>query len=387
MFEKTLSDLVKGIRSNKRRESEFIAKCIAEIKEELSGKDKSQQVKANAVLKLTYLQMLGHDMSWASFHMVEVMSFPSFAHKRLGYLGASVSFNDETEVVLLCTNMFKKDFSSANPYEVGLSINCLANICTTDLARDLVADVVTLMNSNRAYVRKKAVLVMYKIFLKFPDALRPSFPKLKEKLEDRDTSAVSCAVNVICELARKNPQNYLALAPLFFKLLTLTANNWMLIKIVKLLGALCPLEPRLGKKLVEPLTNIINTTPAKSLLYECIHTVSVGMTPHLPIVQLSMDKLKGFVEDEDQNLKYLGLLAMGNFMRVWHLCPFPPILILFASTPSQYPRDLHMPLTSFVTGHPTSRLPMITMVVIMLAGSGSPARGGGAQVDDPQVPQ
>jgi AP-3 complex subunit delta-1 len=35
------------------------------------------------------------------------------------------------------------------------------------------------MSSNRAYVRKKAVLVMYKIFLKFPDALRPSFPKLK----------------------------------------------------------------------------------------------------------------------------------------------------------------------------------------------------------------
>jgi AP-3 complex subunit delta-1 len=29
-----------------------------------------------------------------------------------------------------------------------------------------------------------------------------------------------------------------------------------------------------------------------------------------------MAKLKGFVEDEDQNLKYLGLLAMGNFMKV-----------------------------------------------------------------------
>jgi hypothetical protein len=46
------------------------------------------------------------------------------------------------------------------------------------------------------------------------------------------------------------------------------------------------------------------------------------MTPHLDIVQLSMEKLKGFVEDDDQNLKYLGLLAMGNFMKVsytWHL--------------------------------------------------------------------
>jgi hypothetical protein len=29
-----------------------------------------------------------------------------------------------------------------------------------------------------------------------------------------------------------------------------------------------------------------------------------------------MEKLKTFVEDEDQNLKYLGLLAMGNFMKV-----------------------------------------------------------------------
>ena len=48
MFEKTLSDLVKGLRSNKRREAEFVSKCIAEIKEELSSKDKSHQVKANA---------------------------------------------------------------------------------------------------------------------------------------------------------------------------------------------------------------------------------------------------------------------------------------------------------------------------------------------------
>jgi AP-3 complex subunit delta-1 len=68
------------------------------------------------VLKLAYLQMLGYDMQWASFHIVEVMSSPAFAHKRLGYLGASVSFTDETEVVLLCTNMFKKDFGDANPY-------------------------------------------------------------------------------------------------------------------------------------------------------------------------------------------------------------------------------------------------------------------------------
>ena len=46
----------------------------------------------------------------------------------------------------------------------------------------------------------------------------------------------SAAVNVICELARKNPRNYLSLAPLFFKLMTSSTNNWVLIKIIKLVS-------------------------------------------------------------------------------------------------------------------------------------------------------
>lgn len=43
-------------------------------------------------------------------------------------------------------------------------------------------------------------------------------------------------MNVICELARKNPKNYLSLAPVFFKLMTNSTNNWMLIKIIKLVS-------------------------------------------------------------------------------------------------------------------------------------------------------
>ena len=46
----------------------------------------------------------------------------------------------------------------------------------------------------------------------------------------------AAAVNVICELARRNPKNYLPLAPVFFRLMTASANNWVLIKIIKLVG-------------------------------------------------------------------------------------------------------------------------------------------------------
>jgi Adaptin N terminal region len=88
MFEKTLTDVVKGIRASKRDTSKYISQCIAEIKVELNSSD--MFVKANALQKLTFLQMMGFSMNWdrASFTTIEVMSSPRFAHKRVGYLAA-----------------------------------------------------------------------------------------------------------------------------------------------------------------------------------------------------------------------------------------------------------------------------------------------------------
>lgn len=47
-------------------------------------------------------------MSWASFHMVEVMSSAKFLHKRSGYLAATLSFQQDTDVLMLTTNLIKK---------------------------------------------------------------------------------------------------------------------------------------------------------------------------------------------------------------------------------------------------------------------------------------
>ncbi|XP_066503330.1 AP-3 complex subunit delta-1 isoform X2 [Hoplias malabaricus] len=320
MFDKNLQDLVRGIRNHKEDEAKYISTCIDEIKQEL--KQDNIAVKANAVCKLTYLQMLGYDVSWAAFNIVEVMSSSKFTFKRIGYLAASQCFHEGTDVIMLTTNQIRKDLSSPNQYDTGVALTGLSCFVTPDLARDLANDIMTLMSHTKPYIRKKAVLIMYKVFLKYPESLRPAFPRLKEKLEDPDPGVQSAAVNVICELARRNPKNYLSLAPLFFKLMTSSTNNWVLIKIIKLFGALTPLEPRLGKKLIEPLTNLIHSTSAMSLLYECVNTViavlislSSGMPNHSASIQLCVQKLRILIEDSDQNLKYLGLLAMSKILK------------------------------------------------------------------------
>mmetsp|Transcript_9875 Transcript_9875/g.28025 ORF Transcript_9875/g.28025 Transcript_9875/m.28025 type:complete len:1289 (-) Transcript_9875:795-4661(-) len=324
MFEKTLQDVVKGIRANKRDPKPFISLVIAECKKEL--KEMDVYVKAQAIRKLTFLHMLGYDMSWAAFQVIEVMSSPKFAYKRIGYLAACQSFQRDTEVLLLTTNHLKKEFSAANQYDIGQALNCLANIVNPDLARDLLPDTVNLVAHSKPYVRKKAVLVLYKLFVMYPQGLRLTFERLKERLGDAEQSVVSCAVNVICELANKNPKNYLNMAPQFFRLLTTTSNNWMLIKVVKLLGSLVPEEPRLARKLLEPLATIIQNTAAKSLQYECIYTVTLSLpytkrsdgteSKNVPaVVKLCAENLRLFVEDPDQNLKYLGLVGFVQLMK------------------------------------------------------------------------
>jgi hypothetical protein len=69
---------------------------MEDIKQELRQDNLS--VKSNAIAKLTYLQMLGYDISWAGFNIIEVMSSSKFTLKRIGYLAASQSFHCDSEV-------------------------------------------------------------------------------------------------------------------------------------------------------------------------------------------------------------------------------------------------------------------------------------------------
>lgn len=175
-----------------------------------------------------------------------------------------------------------------------------------------------MLTHSRPAIRKKAVLVLYAVIAKHPEALDHAWTRLREKLEDSDLGVVSATVNIICELARRDPRPFLPLAPQLFHLLTNSTNNWMLIKVIKLFGALTPHEPRLVKKLLPPITSIISTTPAMSLLYECIHTVIIGGmlvgAGGDDLARTCVEKLARFLEDADQNLKYISLLALVKIL-------------------------------------------------------------------------
>ncbi|KAF7184733.1 hypothetical protein CNMCM7691_006156 [Aspergillus felis] len=167
----------------------------------------------------------------------------------------------------------------------------------------LLPDVLSRLSHSRGVVRKKAVVCLYRLALVYPEALKFAWPKLRERLmDDEEESSVTTAViNVIFD----------------------GGNNWMAIKIIKLFATLTPLEPRLIRKLTGPLMNIIETTTAMSLLYECINGVIQGgildgdeaLEERDEVASLCVGKLRGMiVANSDPNLKYVALLAFNRIL-------------------------------------------------------------------------
>ncbi|KAL2143699.1 hypothetical protein VTI28DRAFT_10129 [Corynascus sepedonium] len=282
-------------------------------------------VKATALLKLVYLEMVGHDMSWASFHVLEVMSSQKYHQKRVGYLAAVQSFRPDTDVLMMATNLLKKDVAASTPTIIALPIAALPHIVTPSLAMSLLGDLLPRLNHSHAAIRKKTVVTLYRLALVYPEALRASWPKIKERLMDpeEDSSVTAAIVNVVCELGWRRPHDFLPLAPRLFELLVEGGNNWMAIKLIKLFATLTPLEPRLVRKLLPPLTDLIRTTPAMSLLYECINGIIQGgflgsgedFSAREEIASLCVTKLRGMVStNSDPNLKYVALLAFNRIV-------------------------------------------------------------------------
>ncbi|XP_021658620.2 AP-3 complex subunit delta [Hevea brasiliensis] len=310
LFQRTLDDIIKGLRHQQAGESAFISKVVEEIRREIKSTD--LHTKSIALQKLTYLNSIYFiDMSWAAFHAIECISSPNFSHKKVGYLAISMSFNESTSVILLITNQLRKDLKSNNEFEVSLALDCLSRIGTADLCRDLTPEVFTLLSSSKVFVRKKAIGVVLRVFGKYPDAVRVCFKRLVECLDGTDPQIVSAVVGVFCELASKDPRSYLPLAPEFYRILVDSRNNWVLIKVLKIFAKLAPLEPRLAKRVVEPICEHMRRTGAKSLMFECIRTVVTSFTDYESAVKLSVAKIRDFLVDDDPNLKYLGLHALS----------------------------------------------------------------------------
>ncbi|CDO94976.1 unnamed protein product [Kluyveromyces dobzhanskii CBS 2104] len=322
-FEKSLKDLIKGIRSNNETPEQlqdFLNNELAECREEVKSPDFN--MKTNAVLKLTYLEMYGFDMSWANFHILEVMSSNNFQQKRVGYLAASQSFYKDSDILMLATNLLKKDLKydlSNETVKMGVALSGLSTIVTPELARDICDDLFLMLNSTKPYVRKKAVTALFKVFLQYPESLRDGLDRFVARLEDDDTSVISAAVSVICELAKHNPYPFVQFSPLLYEMLIQLDNNWIIIRLLKLFTNLSKVEPKLRYKLLPKVLELMNKTTAISVIYESINCIVKGQMlekDDYDTAQQCLKQLESLVQAFDPNLRYISCVLFYHIGKI-----------------------------------------------------------------------
>ena len=134
----------------------------------------------------------------------------------------------------------EQDIGSASIPTISLPLIALPHLATPSLAMSVQSDLMPRLTHSNSNVRKKTIVTLYRLALIYPDILRPAWPKIKDLLmdESQDASVTAAVVNVVCELGWRRPQDFLSLAPRLFDLLVEGGNNWMAIKIIKLVGVL-----------------------------------------------------------------------------------------------------------------------------------------------------
>ncbi|KAL0235420.1 hypothetical protein GEMRC1_002002 [Eukaryota sp. GEM-RC1] len=174
-----------------------------------------------------------------------------------------------------------------------------------------------MLNSSKTVIRKKALLLTYRMLLRYPDALALALPRLKDRLDDKEPSVQSAACTIMTELVIRNPSIYMAFAPSLFKILSSKPprDTWTQIKLIKCFGELTKEEPRLTQRLFEPLSHILDTSTAQSLVFEVIQAIISGMSHDQRLLRLAARKLSSFVEDSDVNIKYLGLRGLNSLQK------------------------------------------------------------------------
>ena len=136
-----------------------------------------------------------------------------------------------------------QDLATPQPTSLLLTLSSLPPLlaASPQLTVDLHPELVKQLSHSRPVIRRTALLVLGRMWSS-PElsvaGQHEMIERLRDRLADDDQGVVSATVNVLLELTRKcsgeEAVPFLALAPELFGFLTGSTNNWMLIKIIKI---------------------------------------------------------------------------------------------------------------------------------------------------------
>uniref|UniRef100_A0A8C5BS31 AP-2 complex subunit alpha-2 n=1 Tax=Gadus morhua TaxID=8049 RepID=A0A8C5BS31_GADMO len=285
-----LAVFISDIRNCKSKEAEIkrINKELANIRSKFKG-DKALDgySKKKYVCKLLFIFLLGHDIDFGHMEAVNLLSSNKYTEKQIGYLFISVLVNSNSDLIRLINNGIKNDLASRNPTHMNLSLHCIANVGSREMAEAFAADIprILVAGDTMDSVKQSAALCLLRLNRTSPDLVPMGewTARVVHLLNDQHLGVVTSATSLITTLAQKSPDDFktsvsLAIARLS-RIVTsasidlqdytyyFVAAPWLSVKLLRLLQCYPPPEDgALRGRLTECLETILNKAqePPKS---------------------------------------------------------------------------------------------------------------------------
>lgn len=122
---KEFFELIKSIGESKSKQEEdrIMLGEVAVLKAKFLEKDVSKKKMKELLVRLVYVEMLGHDASFGYIQAVQLTASTNLLQKRVGYLASSLTLSPDNDFRMMLVNQMQRDLKSDNFLEVwaGLS--------------------------------------------------------------------------------------------------------------------------------------------------------------------------------------------------------------------------------------------------------------------------
>jgi AP-4 complex subunit epsilon-1 len=104
-----------GECKSKAEEDAIVTREVDVLKRRLADPMVDKSRMQEYLLRLVYVEMLGHSASFGYIHAVKMTHEPLVASKKVGYLATSLFLNESHDLLILIVNTLQQDLKSDNP--------------------------------------------------------------------------------------------------------------------------------------------------------------------------------------------------------------------------------------------------------------------------------
>ncbi|KAK4748751.1 hypothetical protein SAY87_015337 [Trapa incisa] len=333
---KEFLELVKSIGESrsKSEEDRIILREIETLKRRIVEPDIPKRKMKEYIIRLVYVEMLGHDASFGYIQAVKMTHDDSLLLKRTGYLAVTLFLNEDHDLIILIVNTIQKDLKSDNYLVVCAALGAVCRLINEETIPAVLPQVVELLGHQKEAVRKKAVMALHRFYQKSPSTVSHLISNFRKKLCDSDPGVMGATLCPLFDLVTVDVKSYKDLVVSFVSILKQVVERrlpksydyhqmpapFIQIKLLKILGLLGNGDKHASEQMYTVLGDLMrkcdaSTNIGNAILYECICCIS-SIYPNPKLLEAAAEVISKFLKSDNHNLKYMGIDALGRLIKL-----------------------------------------------------------------------